>query len=168
MRKIVQVIESISEWGGRIVSWLCLALVLVLFYEVVMRYVFDSPTIWVHLTSMMLGLALITGGLAYTHRYHAHVRVDVFYSLLSPRGKALADAVLNILVFFPFVITIIYSSGVRMCSAWSVNEVMTQTYWYPPAAPARTVFFLGFCLFAFQGVAQFIRDIHFVKVNKPL
>jgi len=160
MRKAVCLIESISEWSGRLLYWLPLILALVLFYEVVMIYAFNAPTIWAHVTSMMLGVAIFSGGLAYTTLYHSHIRVDVLYQSFSPKGKLIADIVFFFLCSAPFALAVIYGSAERMLFAWQINEVMTESYWYPPAAPIRTVFFAGFCLFALQITAQFIRDLY--------
>ncbi len=47
--------------------------------------------------------------------------------------------------------------------AWRINEVMFNSFWYPPAAPYRTVFAVGgLLLLVLQGVAKFIRDLYFV------
>ncbi len=46
MRVILKVIDSISEWSGKIVSFLVIAFAVVILYEVVARYIFHSPTNW--------------------------------------------------------------------------------------------------------------------------
>ncbi|MBA7642702.1 hypothetical protein ES703_50407 [subsurface metagenome] len=166
MRTIVRVIEWISEWTGRVICWACLALVLVLSFEVIMRYVFDAPTIWSYEIATMLGCTIIILGLAYTHRHHGHVRVDVFWRLLSPRGQAIADVICALLLFFPLVIAIIYISIWWVGFSISIGEIMTKTYWYPPAWPLRIIFFLGFLLFLLQGVSQLVRDLHLAIRNK--
>jgi len=101
MRTVVRVFDSISEHTGKVVLWAAIALVLVLCYEVTMRYVFDAPTNWVMETAMMLGGTIAALGWAYTHRHHGHVRVDVIYTHLSPRGKAIIDVVCSLVFLFP-------------------------------------------------------------------
>lgn len=167
MRRVVRVIESISEWTGKLTSWLCVALVMVLCYEVMLRNVFNVPTMWAYDTSIMLGVTIIAMGLAYAHLHHRHVRVDVIYNLLSPRGRAMVDVVFALLVFFPAVIVFTYTAADRMWFSWSINEVLTAGRWYPPATPVRAVFFLGLFLLTLQGVAQFTRDLYFLVRNKP-
>jgi len=162
VKAILRVIDSISEYCGRATSWCCLVLVLVLFYEVVARYVFSRPTIWASETSTMLGATIAALGWAYTHRHRGHVGVDVFSSHLSPKAKAISDVILTLLFFFPLIIIFAYIAGGRMYSSWALDEKLIETYWYPPAGPIRAVVFLGFCLFALQGFAQFIRDLQFL------
>jgi len=80
MKKIVQIIDSISEIAGQIVKYLLITLIIVLCYEVVSRYVFNNPTIWALETSKMLMGTFGACGWAYTYLHEGHVRVDVFYS----------------------------------------------------------------------------------------
>lgn len=168
MRKTVRILETISDWSGRVACWFCLALVLLLTYEVFMRYVLDSPTIFSYEISTMIGVSICALGLAYTHRHHGHVRVDVFWRLLSRRGKALADIIGFLLFFLPVVIVMVWISG--DWAVWSITtgEIMTKTYLYPPAWPVRAVMVIGFFMFIPQGVAQFIRDVYLVKRNETI
>ncbi|HPK87674.1 MAG TPA: hypothetical protein PK267_06590 [Atribacterota bacterium] len=52
--------------------------------------------------------------------------------------------------------------------AWRIKEKMISTFWYPPAAPYRTIFAFGLLLLLFQGMASFIRDLYFVIRGEPL
>ncbi len=167
MRTIIRGIDSISEWTGRSVSWLCVFLILVLSYEVTLRYVFNSPTFFASETSTMMGLTIAALGWAYTHRHHGHVRVDVFYTRLSPRGKATIDVLAALFLFFPLIAILIYNSALSALFAFKMGQVLRESFWYPPAWPIKTVMFLGLSLFAFQGMAQFIRDFYLLIRNKP-
>jgi TRAP-type mannitol/chloroaromatic compound transport system permease small subunit len=163
----MKVVEFISEWSGRVVSWFCLALVLVIVYEVILRYVFNSPTIWVLDTSRMLLGGIIMLGLAYTHRHHGHIRIDIFYNRLSPRRKAMVDVIFSLVFLLPLLIALLYASWFRMWFAHSVGERFITSYWYCPTVPARTLFLLGWCLFTLQCVVQFIRDSYLLIRSKP-
>jgi TRAP-type mannitol/chloroaromatic compound transport system permease small subunit len=168
MRTIVRVIDSISEYTGMIIRWACLVLVLVLCYEVTARYVFDAPTMWASDTSSMLGGTIAAMGWAYTHRHGGHVRVDVFYNHLSSRGQAILDITLSLLFFFPLLFSLAYIAWDRMWFSWAMGEVLARSNWYPITGPIRTVVVLGLCLFALQGMAQFIRDLYRLTRNEQL
>jgi len=47
-------VEAVAVWVGRLAAWITLVCVLILTYEVVMRYFFNAPTRWAHLTSTLL------------------------------------------------------------------------------------------------------------------
>ena len=163
MRKTVYVLDSISQWSGRVVCVFCLAMVLLLTFEVFMRYVLNAPTNFSYEVATMMGVTVGAGGLAYTHLHHGHVRVDVIWRLLSPRGKAIADVISSLLLFFPLIIAVTYVSVEWAQFSFVQGEIMTKTTLYPPAWPVRAVMVLGFLMFIPQGVAKLIRDIYLVK-----
>lgn len=168
MRTIIRIIDSISEYTGRTFSWVCVALIFVLVYEVTARYAFMAPTIWAHQLACMLGLTIATMGLAYTHLHHGHVRVDVFYALLPTRGKAVIDVIFGLLFLFPLLAVVTIVACNKMTYSWEIGEVLTQSHWYPPAGPVRTVAFAGLSLFILQGIAQFIRDVYLLIKEKVI
>jgi len=168
MNAVLTAIDSLSEYTGRVFKWVTVLLVLALVYEVAARYVFNAPTIWAHQLSTMLGATISAMGWAYTHRYHGHVRVDVVYGRLAERKQALIDVVCGVAFFFPLVFLLAYQSWSQMMYSWSMGEVLTQTYWYPPAGPIRTVVFVGLVLFGLQGTAQFIRDARVLLKGAPV
>ncbi len=167
MKKFLTVVDSISEWSGMIARWAVMALVLVLSFEVVMRYVFDNPTIWAHEMSMMLGVFLVCIGWSYVHLHHGHVRVDVLYSRMSPKGKAITDIVCTLVFFLPLLIVLMYAAAEMAWEAYIFDEVLMASFWYPPALPVRLVVVIGMFTFLLQGVAEFVRDVHLVVKGGP-
>jgi len=167
MRTVIRVIDSISEWVGKTARWFVVALVLVVTYGVIKRYVFNAPELWPYEVAIMLGAAVWILGLSYVHRYDGHVRVDVIYCRLSPRLRGIIDVIGSILSFFPIFILVVYVSANWAWDAWVTDERMAETGWYPPAAPLRTVVMLGFLFFALQGVSQFVRALHLLRRSKP-
>ena len=164
---MARVIEAISEWSGKITSWACVALILAICYGVTVRYVFNSPADWAVELPRMLGFTIAVMGWAYTHRYHGHVRVDVIYTHLSPRKKAIIDVLFFLLFFVPLTAALVYFGAVRMMSSWELHEVFSDTVWKPPTGPVRTIFLLGVSLFVLQGLVQFSRDFRtLVRRNK--
>jgi TRAP-type mannitol/chloroaromatic compound transport system permease small subunit len=168
MKKILSVIDSTSKWAGKISMWGCLALVLALSFEVMMRYVFDRPTIWAHETSMMLGVFIVTIGWSWVHLNHGHVRVDVFYTRLSPKGKAITDIACFFVFFLPLLLVLIYAAVLMAWDAYVFDEVLMTSFWYPPALPIRLVMLIGLVLFLVQGTAEMLRDVYMVaKGGRP-
>jgi len=166
MRKLLKFIDATSLWTGKAVRWLAVALVLIMSYEVFMRYVLNSPTMWAYETVIMVGAGMYVLAWSYVHREKAHIRVDVFYSRLSSRGKALVDALCTFFLFFPLISLLGYMAFTWMVRAWKIGEKSVETYWYPPIAPLRTAVFIGLVLFGLQGLAQFIRDVYLLLRNK--
>ncbi len=168
MKSIVRIIDGISEYTGQGALWLSIALVLVLTFETTVRYVFNAPTQWVYETSYMIGASMAVLGWAYTHKHRGHIRVDLFYSRLSPRGRAIVDVVVSMLFLFPLLIVLIYGSYSSVQFAIKLNERLAESSFRPPAAPIKTVILIGISLFALQTIAEFIRDLYLLIRKKTL
>jgi TRAP-type mannitol/chloroaromatic compound transport system permease small subunit len=168
VKKILSGYDWFVDKTGELVKWLAVILVLQMSFEVTMRYLFNAPTIWGYDTAVMTGIALYIIAWSYADLHNQHVRVDIVYVRLSAKGKAIIDMLGAIFFFLPFVATMLYTSSTWMWKAWATHEVRSETYWYPPAAPIRTLFFLGVILFTFRGLTRLIRDVYLVVRSKPL
>ena len=166
MRKVFGFVDNISDWIGISGRWLAVVLIIVMTIEVTMRYGFNHPTMWAYESSLQLGCAMYALAYCYTQRHNAHVRVDVFYTHLSPRGKAYVDAICGLLMFLPVVALLVTASWVWTLKSWSIHEKMVETYWYPPYYPLRTVVALGWTLLLVQGLVQIIRNWYMAIRNK--
>ena len=82
--------------------WLVAAIVAVMVFEVISRYVFDKPTLWANELSLWLaGILYLFAGL-YAMRERAHIRVTIFYDALPKNGKRVLDALaMMVVVFLP-------------------------------------------------------------------
>lgn len=167
MRKALKFIDSISDSMAWLMKFFCYALVLIICFDVTMRYVFNAPTEWAFETAMMIGCTIYVLAWTYTQRHNAHMRVDVIYARLSPRGKAIIDVLGTLLIFFPLIAVLINVSFPYTWRAWKTGELSILTTWYPPIAPLRTVVLLGFILFGLQTLAKFIRDMHLLIKKEP-
>jgi TRAP-type mannitol/chloroaromatic compound transport system permease small subunit len=110
--------------------------------------------------SMMLGVFIVCIGWSYVHLQHGHVRVDVFYTRMSPRGKAITDVICFLVFFLPLMLVLIYASGKMAWDAYTFHEVLMASFWYPPALPVRLVVLIGIITFLIQGLADFTRDVY--------
>src|SRR4030095_15219017 len=106
MRELARRIDRFQEWFGRGVSWLSLGMVLVVFGDVISRYAFRATHGGIpELEGDLFGtLYLLAAG--YTLLHDEHVRVDIMYSKLSPRGRARLDFILFWGFFFPFLLLV--------------------------------------------------------------
>jgi TRAP-type mannitol/chloroaromatic compound transport system permease small subunit len=145
IEKIIGVIDRVSEWTGRMVSWLVVVFTFVLGYEVVMRYAFNAPTKWAF-------------DMSYILLKKKHVRIDIFYALFSTRKKALVDMIFDIVFFFPLWGVLLYSLIPYVYISWIMDERSMQGYWMPILYPFKTVMPVGVFLLLIQGVAEFLKS----------
>jgi TRAP-type mannitol/chloroaromatic compound transport system permease small subunit len=163
---LLKFIDKINEWAGRIVSYAVLYMVFTFCYEVVMRYVVNSPTIWVLEINqyVLCGYVALTGG--YTMLHNSHVNVEIVYDKFSPRRKAWVS-IMTSFCFFAVTITLLWKSGIMALDAWEVSET-SYSLLAAPLFPAKVCIPIGAFLLLLQGIAKLIRDILFLaKGAKP-
>jgi TRAP-type mannitol/chloroaromatic compound transport system permease small subunit len=168
LRRLVSFIDALSMKVGHAVKYLIPALILVLFFEVVSRYVFNKPTIWVLETSMMIFGSIGALCWGYTLRIGGHVRVDVFYTMLSKWWKSFIDVVLTLLFLFPFQLILIKTGIKWSLFAMKTGEKMVESSWLPPTAPFRIVLTIGFILFFIQAISEFIKNSYYLVRKEDL
>jgi TRAP-type mannitol/chloroaromatic compound transport system permease small subunit len=151
-------VEFISEWSGRIIAWLIVVQVVIISYEVMMRYVFNAPTIWSHVLSYLLGSTFVFLGLAYVWRHDANVRIDIFYSRFSPKRKALMDNIFTLIFFFPLIFMVTKEFAQDTLHAYQVGEKVWMAAWYPLLWPFKLAATIGFVLLSLQGIVTFIKN----------
>ena len=160
MRKTLRIIDSINEKIGALASWLVIAMVIVILYEVIARYVFNAPTTWAFSSMRFIGGAAIVLGWAYAQLHNAHIRVDIFYTNFSARKKALVDVLGSILFFFPLIGAFTYVVISRELQVLMAGRLLTFSFWSSPSSLYSVVIMLGLCLTCLQFTAQLARDIH--------
>jgi TRAP-type mannitol/chloroaromatic compound transport system permease small subunit len=152
------IIDKINEWVAKIMSWAVLLIIGATVYEVVMRYVFNAPTIWVFEFNYLLhGPYFLLVG-AFTLAVRGHVNVDIFYGRLSGRAKAVMDLI-TAPVFFFFVISMFIYGGRFAMNSFSFRETLSSA-WAPPIYPIKMVIPVAAALIILQGAAKFIRDFY--------
>jgi TRAP-type mannitol/chloroaromatic compound transport system permease small subunit len=158
--RVTDWIETINVRAGEFVAWWSLIAVFAYYYEVIGRFVFNSPTNWVHESMfLMFGMQYMLSG-AYAYREDQHVRVDVIYAKFSPRGKAIADIVTSVF-FFIFIGTMLVTGYRFAADAVNVGE-HSFTEWGIQYWPVKLAIPIGAALLLLQGIAKLLKDILFV------
>lgn len=166
-QKIIRYCEALSEWTGRIFAhliWLEMGFCVM---EVVLRRIFNAPTMWSHdMVTLFFALhILLLGG--YGLLKGSHVSVDIFTSMLPKRVQALLEIITYIVFFFPFLIILLWVGYEDAAQSWLDFE--RTTVGTPYVKPLMTT---GLPLAAFllliQGVSEFIKNIYiFSERGKP-
>jgi len=105
-------LEQFSECTGMLVSWLVLVMVLLVSYDVTMRYFFQSGSVALQEMEWHLFSLIFLIGAAYTLKHDDHVRLDLFYKskFMDDRRRAWIDLFGSIFLLIPFCILIILSA----------------------------------------------------------
>jgi TRAP-type mannitol/chloroaromatic compound transport system permease small subunit len=158
LEKIVKAIDTFNTKQGEISSLLAIPLLIVVVYEVIMRYVFDAPTIWgFEATTFLYGVHYMLG-LAYCDVHGGHVRVDIFTARMPQRAQGILGILTNLVIFMPVMILMTIASWQF---AWTsiVQREVNSTSWAPPIYPIKTLMAIAFSFLLMQGFANLIHDI---------
>ena len=158
--RLTDKIEWLNVKSGEFVAYWALIAVFVYYYEVIARYVFNSPTNWVHESMfLMFGMQYMLCG-AYAYREDQHVRVDVIYTQFSPRGKAIAD-IFTSFFFFIFIGVMFWTSW-RFAGDAIANGERSFTEWQVQYWPVKLMMPIGAGLLFLQGISKLIKDVVFL------
>jgi len=155
--RVSRLFDWISEQSGIFVALWTVNAVCAYFYEVISRYLFDAPTIWVHQASYLLfGMQyLLAGGFALLHG--DHVRVDVVYIKLPKRAQVGMD-IFTSMFFFIFALAMLGTSWKFFSDSFSMLEVTDET-WRIQYYPVKAMMFLGAVILTLAGLSKLIKDI---------
>ena len=155
-----RIIGTISGWIGHYVAYWSVIAVFVYYYEVMARYVFNSPTNWAHESMfLMFGMQYLLCG-AFAYREDAHVRVDVIYVMLSGRAKAIMNVITSVF-FFIFSVTLLWTGWIFARDSIGVWEV-SFTEWAIQYWPVKMTISIGATLILLQGLARLLKDVSFL------
>jgi len=166
--KILQIVSSTNEKIASGARWLMVVLMFVVVYDVMMRYLFNSPTIWAFELSMILGSTGYMLSWGECERVNMHLRVDVFYVNCSARWKAIINILGTVIAWYPVYIVYMIVGMEWTIRAWRIQEVMVESYWYPPAGPTRTLIIIGLTMVCLQLTVSFIKNIHILRTGEAL
>ncbi len=156
-------IDRLNDLVGHGIRWLVLAMVLLGAYNAVGRYVGRSLDLqlssnaYLEAQWYMFSLVFLLAA-AYALGHDNHVRVDVLYSRLSPRGRLWIDLVGNLLFLLPFCVFMLWVSWPSVANSWKVWEGSPDPGGLP-RYPLKSMILVAFVLILLQGVSLTIQNI---------
>jgi TRAP-type mannitol/chloroaromatic compound transport system permease small subunit len=156
--RISAVIDRITAFIGRAVSWLILAAVLISAGNAIIRKAFDmSSNAWLELQWYFFSAVFLLAS-AYALQRNDHIRIDIISGLLPKAVRNWIDLLGHILMLMPFAILMIYEAAPFLYVSYMQQE-------HSPNAgglivwPAKALVLTGFLLLAAQGVSEIIKRI---------
>jgi len=153
-------IDGINHVLGKIFSWLTLVIMVLIVYDVFMRYFISKPTIWVDELSEMLLLTMICigGGTALLH--NMHVKVGLLSDRLTPKSRALIDLITHPIILL--ICFILVTDGTRITWDAYVNNITSDTMFRPRLWPVLSMIPVAGFLLGIQVIAKWARDFVFL------
>jgi TRAP-type mannitol/chloroaromatic compound transport system permease small subunit len=156
---LARILDGICDRTGRAIAWLTVAMVLVTFMVVVLRYAFDWGSIALQESiTYMHGMVFMLGA-AYTLGRDGHVRVDILYRRLGPRGQAVINLLGTLLLLMPVSLYIISDSWAYVTASWDVLEGSREAGGLPGVFLLKTLLLVMPVLLLLQGLAHALRAL---------
>lgn len=163
LRRLARRIDTWQDAFGRALSWLMLVMVLVVFFDVILRYLINKSWVFTQELEWYLFAIAYLMGAGYVMLWDEHVRVDIFYSRLPPRRKALIDFTLLWIFFFPSCLLIIYTTWPFFRNAALVLEGSPDPGGIPARWALKGVIIVAFSLLIIQGMSQAIKNFYVLR-----
>lgn len=159
--RLSDLIDELNKRVGKIAEWLVLLACLISAGNAAVRYTLDiSSNAWLEIQWYMFAGVVMLGA-SYTLKMNEHVRVDVFYGRLPPRGRALFDLIGCILFLMPVTLLMTWLSWPFFFHSFRAGEVSANpgglALW-----PAQLLLPLGFALLSLQGISEIIKRIGYL------
>jgi TRAP-type mannitol/chloroaromatic compound transport system permease small subunit len=152
-------IDTFTEWTGRILAWLMCLMVVATLAIVIVRYATANNTILLQEAVLyMHGFAFMLA-IPYALKHDVHVRVDLVYGRLGPRGKAWIDLCGHLLLLAPTAIVIILYSRNYVANTWRIMEGSAEVGGIPGVFVLKTLIPVMAGLLLLQGLAEVIRKV---------
>lgn len=154
-------IDRLIERLGSAVSWLSLAMVLLIGWDVMMRYLFQSGSVALQELEWHLFSILFLLGAAYTLKHDGHVRVDILYKsrLLSDRSRAWVDMLGSLVFLIPFCLIIIINSATFVESSYTFAESSPDPGGLPYRWLLKAMIPAAFSLLLLQGISMACKNL---------
>lgn len=132
------VVRTFCETLSRALFWLCAVVILLMAlavtYEVVVRYVFGRPTIWVTEISAYMLVAVAFLGAAWTLRRDGHIRMELLTEIGGSRGRRFSDCAMFLVAIC--VSAVLTWTGWNMAIAnynfgWKSSTLLATPLWIP-------------------------------------
>ena len=149
--------DRVAVFLGRVTMMLIILLTSVMLYEVVVRYVFEAPTLWANELSLWIaGYLFLTAGL-YAMQQRSHIRIYLLYDMVPRRVQHLFDVISTalILTFAFFLIYGGYGEALDKLYRW---ETFGTAFDPPIPATIKPMVLFIITMVAIQSVINLISD----------
>jgi len=162
-KSFCRTIDRINSWTGEVVAWSAVLVVLTVFADVIMRYMFQTSFVFVQEMEWHLFAFIFLMGAGYTLLKDGHVRVDIIYQRLTPKGQAWVNLLGVLLFLLPACYMVIATSLKFAHNSWLTLEGSGDPGGLPFRFIIKSAIPIGFILVALQGLALGIRSFFTIR-----
>lgn len=165
LKLISEKIDAVNEKLGIAASWLTLILVLVVSYDVVVRYLFQNSSVAMQELEWHIFAIIFLLAAGYTLKIDEHVRVDVFYTRYSDRTKAWINLIGSIVLLITFCVVAILSAKDFVLVSFKFKETSPDAGGLPARYILKAIIPVSFFFLLLQGISLAIKS--YFKIKTP-
>ena len=158
------VLDRLSVFIGRVTMMLIVCLTSVMIYEVLLRYVFEAPTLWANELSLWLaGFVFLCAGL-YAMQQRSHIRIYLLYDVMPRWAQHTCDVIsTGLIVLFAFFL--IYGGYGEAFAKFERWETFGTAFDPPIPATLKMMVLFIVAMVAIQAVINLVSDWHIEPVK---
>jgi TRAP-type mannitol/chloroaromatic compound transport system permease small subunit len=161
-----QCFKFITKLCGFLACIAMLALLLNVFYDVVMRYGFNDVSIGMQELEWHLFSCIFLLGTPYAMQQNGHVRVDIFYDGWTDRTKAWVNLLGSLVFVLPFISLVTYYSIDFALDAFQMNEGSGDPGGLPHRWIIKSLIPLSFCLMGIASLGVITQALRIIVGNE--
>ena len=168
IKQVVRICDRINEWiGSFIVAPAVFLFILIIFSNVIMRYVFNTSFVFMAELEWHVFAFIFLMGAGFTLLHDGHVRVDIFYSIMDRKKQAYINFFGVLLFLLPSCYLVLTTTIPWVIVSYKIGEISIDPGGIPARFLLKAILPMGYFLMLIQGVSLFIKSL-FIILGKPL
>ena len=165
IRGFIKLVGSVNDFMGRIAGWLCTILMLLIGYDVTVKYLFNYSNAAVFELQWHLFALIFLLGAPFTLKKDRHVRVDVLYGRMNAKQQAWVNLIGVVLFLLPFCWVVIDKSWIYARNSFLMGEGSPDPVGLPYRFIIKGSMIVAFFLLGLQGIALALESL--LKIISP-
>ena len=161
--RVEKYINAFSDFLGKIAGVLLVLLLLNVFYDVIMRYLFNDVSIGMQELEWHLYATVFLLGVSYALRHNGHVRVDLIYERRSPVTRAWIDLLGSLVFLLPFSLLVFYYGLGFVAESYELKEQSGDPGGLPYRWLIKSMIPFAFLAMAISGLGMILHAVNIIR-----
>ena len=159
MKQFQILIDKLTDNIANGLLYILIALIVLVFYTVFFRYVFNMSYIIIQEIIMYLHALIFMFGISYALKENSHVKIDVLYNTLNKRIQKVISITGLVSFILPTALFIIYISIDMVTQSWVIFEGSSEAGGLNLVFILKSLIPISGVLIFLQGISELIKHI---------
>ncbi len=152
---MIKTIDAISEFFGKLSAWLFFFVGIIVTYEVVMRFVFNMPTIWVDEVSSITQIWATYIGIAFALKHKDMIVIDIAFKDHNSISRKVVETFGLIVILLFSAVAVKYGFDIWLDS--TLKHHRTDTLLGLPKWFTQASIWVGFLILLMQTIVEVVK-----------